>query len=130
MAKYGQIVAAYNLSAGASGGAVGLNTERGIVFTNKGWARKYTTIYYSPGLAAPSGTIGFSSVFALPSQHPTFSDWQGAMIGFAGSYDYISGNAGFTSSYAVFGIGLSYSPYNVKAAGTLNLGVTRWNGPA
>lgn len=105
--------------------------EKGVVFTDKGWAKTYTTKYYSPGFATPNGTFGFSSVIAKSSSYlPTFSDWKGAMVGFSGSIDFISGNVGASSSYYVFGLGLSYAPgsfsymQETKGGGSMNVGVT------
>jgi len=48
LAKYGQITWAYNISVGVSIGALGGIAETGTIFTNKGWARDYKTIYYAP----------------------------------------------------------------------------------
>lgn len=135
--KYGQIVAAYNFSAGASVAQLGGTVEIGIVFTNKGWARSYKTFYYSPGFASPSVAAGFSVVSPISNKHlPTFSDWQGAMVGFSGSFDFVSGNVGFTSAYLVWGLGLSAAPEAIsfpfmkesKTGSSMNVGVTSWIG--
>ncbi len=115
MAKYGTIVAAYNLSGGASFVYLGGTIEKGIVFTDKGWARRYTTKYYSPGFASPSGALGVTAIYPVKDSYlPTFSDWQGAMVGFSGSYDFISANTGFTSTYWAVGAGLSVAPESLS----------------
>ncbi|MGY4538122.1 RHS repeat-associated protein [Mucilaginibacter sp. UYNi724] len=137
LAKYGQIITAYNLSAGASLAQFGATVETGVIMTDKGWARAYKTVYYSPGFASPSGALGFSVVSPMSNKYlPTFSDWKGAMVGFSGSADFISGNVGFTSAYFVWGLGLSASPESltipamngVNGSGSMNLGATSWVG--
>lgn len=137
LAKYGQIVAAYNLSFGTAVGPLGGTFETGVVFTDKGWARKYKTVYYSTGFASPSVAFGFTSISPSSDNYlPTFSDWKGAMVGFSASFDFISGNIGFTSAYMAWGLGLSAAPESIsfpfmkdmRGSGTANLGVTSWIG--
>jgi hypothetical protein len=137
LAKYGQIITAYNLSAGVSLAQAGATVETGVIMTDKGWARAYKTIYYSPGFSSPSGALGFSVVSPISNKYlPTFSDWKGAMVGFSGSADFIAGNVGFTSAYFVWGLGLSAAPESltipamrgVNGGGSMNVGVTSWVG--
>ena len=109
--------------------------ETGVIFTNKSWARKYKTIYYAPGFASPSASLGFSVVSPTSGKYlPTFSDWKGAMVGFSGSFDFVSANIGLTSSYKVWGLGLSAAPESLsimkesRGGGNMNIGVTSWIG--
>ena len=69
LAKYGQIITAYNLSAGASLAQAGETVETGFIMTDKSWARAYKTVYYSPGLASPSGALGFSIVSPMSNKY-------------------------------------------------------------
>jgi len=69
LAKYGQIITAYNLSGGASLAQAGATVETGVSMTDKGWARAYKTIYYSPGFSSPSGALGFSVVSPISNKY-------------------------------------------------------------
>ena len=58
------------------------------------------------------------------------------MVGFSGSFDFIAANIGFTSTYVVTGLGLSYAPESLsfpllkgeKGGGSMNVGVTTFIG--
>jgi hypothetical protein len=57
------------------------------------------------------------------------------MVGFSGSYDFISANIGFTSTYWAVGGGLSVAPESLsfpvmsdtKLSGSMNIGITIWD---
>ncbi len=137
LAKYGQISWGYNFTAGASISTVGGNVEMGTLVTNKGWARDYKTVYYSPGLASPSVSHSFFFVHATDGKNlPTFSDWNGLSKGVSGSFDFVAVGGGLGSNYAVWSLGLTFAPASLdfmgesRGSGALNVGVTTWLGPA
>ncbi|KKO91325.1 hypothetical protein AAW12_11095 [Sphingobacterium sp. Ag1] len=136
LAKYGQISWGYNFVAGASISTIGGNVEIGTLITDKGWARNYKTVYYSPGFASPSVSHNFFFIYSTNNKNlPTFSDWNGLSKGMSASFDFVSIGGGIGSNYAVWSAGLSFAPASLnfmkesRGAGALNVGVTTWIGP-
>lgn len=125
----------YNISAGASIGALGGSVETGTIITNKGWARNYRTRYTAPGFASPSLSHSFFFIYSTDSKNlSTFSDWNGLSKGISGSFDFITLGGGLGSNYALWSIGISLAPESLnfmkesRGSGALNVGVTTWIG--
>jgi hypothetical protein len=112
LAKYGQIVAVFNVSGGAQV-IGGVAAEYGVIVTDKGYNQNYRTIYPTVyGLGASVGG-NFGVIVGRNDYKPTFSDWEGyAYNGVSGSFEIFNGSWGHTSSYNVFtfgvGLGLNY----------------------
>jgi len=119
LAKFGQIVAVFNVSGGVQI-VGGVAVEYGVLVTDKGYNQRYRTIYPTVYGLGASGGGNMGVIIGRGNYKPTFSDWKGyAYNGVSGSFEFFNGSWGHGAGYNVFTFGLGLG---------LNYKDTRFNG--